>query len=100
MKKRDASEKTQIVPVNTSSNLMSNADEASIFEALRTENLQLLEDKLSQEQQLNKLILELTSLKDHQTKTEDYDSIQEQLLHVTKKNQENVDLIASEFAYV
>ena len=95
MKKRDSSEKTQVVPANSPNVLTSSADEKSIFDALRSENLQLLEDKLSQEQQLNKLNLELTLLKEHQTKTEDYESIQEQLLQTTKENQENVDLIAS-----
>ena len=97
MKKRESCEKAQIVQSNSPNVMTSTADENSIIDALRSENLQLLEDKLSQEQPLNKLNLELTLLKEHQTKTEDYESIQEQLLQTTKENQENVDRKRQEY---
>ncbi|XP_075255474.1 uncharacterized protein LOC142348149 isoform X3 [Convolutriloba macropyga] len=94
MKKREASATDSTIatvgtPINTNT-----IQDANLLDVLRGENLQLLEEKLTNEQKINKLELELTMLKEHQSKTEDYEKIQNELMDVRAESKAMNEMIS------
>ena len=92
MKKRDNNSDSLAIGPPISSNKV---QDANLLDVLRGENLQLLEEKLTNEQRMNKLELELTLMKEHQTKTEDYESIQNELMEMKGDNKAMGEMITS-----